>query len=64
MSKSILSFLLLFSCLTGFAQEKKSIEAVRISTPPKIDGVLMILFGTLSPLHPILICGNLETRAM
>ncbi len=40
MSKFILSSLLLFSCLTSLAQEKKSVEAVRISSPPKIDGVL------------------------
>jgi len=40
MSKFILSSLLLFTCLSGLAQEKKSVEAVRISSPPKIDGVL------------------------
>jgi len=34
----LFSFLLLF-CIT-FAQEKKTIEAVRIDTPPKIDGIL------------------------
>ncbi len=40
MPKFIFSFILLLSCFSSFAQEKKSIEAVRISTPPKIDGVL------------------------
>ncbi len=40
MTKYLLSFVLFQSCFLGFAQDKKNIEAVRISTPPKIDGVL------------------------
>lgn len=31
---------LLLSCTTSIGQEKKTLEAKRISTPPKIDGVL------------------------
>ncbi len=40
MSNYFLSFLFAIYSITAFSQEKKSIEAVRISSPPKIDGIL------------------------
>ena len=40
MTKQLVSFILIISTLSGFSQDKKNIEAVRISTPPKIDGIL------------------------
>jgi len=40
MSKYFIILLFLINCLSGFSQEKKSVEAVRITTPPKIDGIL------------------------
>ena len=40
MYKPILIFFLLLISATIFAQEKKNIEATRINTPPKIDGIL------------------------
>ncbi len=40
MFKHLSYLLLIIISSTAFSQEKKSIEAVRIDTPPKIDGVL------------------------
>ncbi len=40
MFKKFILFLLIIVTSTTFSQEKKSIEAIRINTPPKIDGTL------------------------
>ena len=40
MSRHLVLILLLIFSIAGFSQEKKNIEAIRINTPPKIDGVL------------------------
>lgn len=36
----LITGLLLFFCISATAQEKKTIQAVRTDTPPKIDGIL------------------------
>ena len=40
MLKYLFILLFLSISLSGFTQDKKSIEAIRIVTPPKIDGIL------------------------